>query len=156
MERLGKFNTKEYNKKSKDNQDQKYPLYQIWSSMKNRCYNKSNNRYYRYGARGVRVCDEWLNNYKQFELDMGVRPKGFTLDRIDSNGNYEKNNCRWSSTRTQNLNKDYVINAKGYHKTLRGTFIAIVTHNYKNTSKTFKKEEDARAWYEANRPRIEV
>jgi len=79
--------------------------YRSWQSMKDRCYNKNNNRYYLYGERGIVVCDRWLNSFVNFYKDMGSMPDKFTLDRIDSNANYCPSNCRWVSLSDQAKNK---------------------------------------------------
>lgn len=80
------------------------PTYNSWKSMHNRClYNNTNSKYYK--AKGIVICDRWLNNFDNFFADMGERPIGTTLDRKDPNGNYEPSNCRWASHRDQNNNK---------------------------------------------------
>ena len=85
--------------------------YNSWKCMKNRClYEKSKNYSY-YGGRGIKVCDRWLNSFENFLQDMGNRPQGFTLDRIDPNGNYEPINCRWADSKTQRHNQR-VVNKK--------------------------------------------
>jgi hypothetical protein len=78
--------------------------YKSWSKMKERCYNKNNNRYELYGGREITVCDTW-HTFTNFLQDMGERPEGTSIDRIDSNGNYEPGNCRWSTISTQNSNR---------------------------------------------------
>lgn len=78
--------------------------YRSWETMKARCHNERNPSYKDYGGRGVTVCMEWLN-FDQFLADMGERPRGTTLDRIDVNAGYCKENCRWSTTKKQQRNK---------------------------------------------------
>jgi hypothetical protein len=83
----------------------KKPLYDTWQGMKKRCNNPNNDNYKYYGGRGIKVCERWLNSYENFALDMGERPKGHTLDRINNDGNYEPSNCKWSSLSEQNSNR---------------------------------------------------
>lgn len=76
--------------------------------MKNRCENPNNHRYKSYGGRGIKVCDRWQGpwGFHHFYEDMGPRPgKEYSLDRIDVNGNYEPDNCRWADSWTQSQNK---------------------------------------------------
>lgn len=82
------------------------PEYRAWTHMKTRCYNKKCDMYNAYGGRGITVCERWLNNFEIFFEDMGKRPsKNHSLDRIDVNGNYEPNNCRWANVEQQVRNK---------------------------------------------------
>lgn len=78
--------------------------YRSWDGMKQRCLNPKATGYKRYGGAGVEVCDRWLK-FENFLADMGVRPEGTTLDRIDNDGNYEPGNCRWATVSTQNRNR---------------------------------------------------
>lgn len=81
------------------------PEYQSWRSMNNRCHNPNNPDYRLYGARGVKVCDQWRGDFSAFLADMGPRPDGRTLDRIDPYGNYEPGNCRWATHQQQRHNQ---------------------------------------------------
>ena len=81
------------------------PEYAVWRSMIARCTNPMNKSYPRYGGRGITVCDAWLGSFAQFWADMGARPDGYMLDRIDNEGNYEAGNCRWATPKQQMRNR---------------------------------------------------
>lgn len=78
--------------------------YRSWSGMVQRCTNSKNPKYPDYGGRGVKVCERWLS-FDNFLADMGASPQGYSIDRIDVNGNYEPSNCRWASAKTQRSNR---------------------------------------------------
>lgn len=77
----------------------------IWYGMLKRCYNPKNASYKYYGGRGITVCDRWRESFETFLGDMGSRPNGLTLDRINNDGNYEPSNCKWTTLSVQNSNK---------------------------------------------------
>lgn len=81
--------------------------YSTWLGMKNRCSNPNNNGYKYYGGKGVRVCDRWKESFENFLNDMGTKPVGMSIDRIDSNGDYEPSNCKWSTREEQNKNRKF-------------------------------------------------
>lgn len=82
----------------------KHKLYNTWYLMKTRCDNPKCKYYDRYGGRGISICKEWYS-FDQFVADMGDRPEGLTLDRIDNDSGYSKSNCRWATAKEQNNNK---------------------------------------------------
>lgn len=85
-----------------------HPLeYKIWKDMNSRCHNKNREHYMHYGGRGIEVCERWsgIDGFDNFYEDMGDKPRGATLDRIDVNKNYSPDNCRWASSSVQNINK---------------------------------------------------
>jgi len=93
--------------------------YRSWKDLRARCNNPNNQDYKDYGGRGIKVCQRW-DNFENFYADMGDRPSGMTVDRIDVNGDYEPNNCRWATPTQQANNKrtNRCIEWNGQSKTL--------------------------------------
>lgn len=80
------------------------PAYQSWKNMRARCNNVNHPRYMDWGGRGIKVCDRW-DYFANFWADMGHKPDGHTLERVDNNGHYGPDNCVWASIKTQNSNQ---------------------------------------------------
>lgn len=96
----------------------KTPTWKSWNSMKQRCMNPNAPDYRSYGGRGVTLCPEWASSFEAFLRDMGERPKGHSIDRIDVNGGYSPENCRWATASQQQRNKTgtTVVELNGQNK----------------------------------------
>jgi len=94
--------------------------YYIWAAMRQRCSNPRNKSFKNYGARGIRVCPRW-DDYAAFLTDMGERPTGYTIERLDNNGDYSPANCKWGTRLEQNRNcrKNLVVTVRGITGVLR-------------------------------------
>lgn len=82
----------------------KTPTYRIWAAMVSRCHNPNHYGYAMYGGRGIAVCDRWRHDFLAFLSDMGERPQGLSIDRIDNSKGYEPGNCRWATSKEQGQN----------------------------------------------------
>lgn len=124
------------NDQSKHNMRDK-PEYRIWRAMRTRCNNPKSNRYDIYGGKGIQVCERW-NRFINFYKDMGPRPTDkHSIDRIDSDGNYEPDNCRWADgvtqSRNQGIRKDNKSGVRGVYWTKKNKKWLV---NIKNDGKT--------------------
>jgi len=90
------------------------PEYSLWCGMKQRCYYEKHKSFKDYGAKGIKVSDEW-HDFEKFYNDMGSKPEGMTLDRIDTNKDYSKDNCRWATYKEQmrNTSRNNIIEFNG-------------------------------------------
>lgn len=98
-------------------------MYGVYKRMKNRCYNKNNPKYSDYGARGIVVCDEWLDDFMNFynwAINNGYRDD-LTIDRMDNDGDYEPNNCRWATPKQQanNTRRNIFLTYNGKTQTMQ-------------------------------------
>ena len=110
----GCYQKEMYGLSSKTHGMSKTQTYRSWQEMKTRCFDKTSVSYKNYGGRGITVCKRW-DKFENFIFDMGVRPKGATLDRIKTNKGYSPSNCKWSTRTEQNRNKrsNILISYKG-------------------------------------------
>jgi hypothetical protein len=127
----------------------KSPAYTCWSHIKSRCYNEKDQDYHYYGGRGIIVCDRWKNDFVSFYEDMGDRPSPkHSIDRIDTNGNYEPGNCRWATAYTQvknrRLQKSNTSGVEGVNPHKDGGYVARITiHGERHYLGYFKTRDEA-------------
>lgn len=123
-----------------------------WRSMKERCDNPNVHNYHLYGGRGITYCEEW-NKFKNFLRDMGSRPsKNHILDRIDVDGNYNKENCRWVTKRESSLNRRGSLSGTSRFKGVcyvnsKKRWVACIEYGKLKRQKHFTEEVEAAKWY---------
>jgi hypothetical protein len=83
----------------------RHPIYGCWAGIIHRCENPDDPSYANYGGRGIKICNRWRNSFASFLSDMGERPTGMSIDRINNDGDYEPDNCRWATTAEQVRNR---------------------------------------------------
>lgn len=110
--------------------------YRSWRCMLDRCYKETDVCYAMYGGRGIRVCERWRDSFAAFLEDMGPKPSGFSIERINNGGSYTPANCRWASAKEQanNRRNNRVITARGMTKTLQewAEFAGVSKHTMKH------------------------
>jgi len=126
-----------------------HPNYNVWASMKTRCNCENDPRYKNYGGRGITYCERW-KDFSNFCEDMGIKPKGLTIERINNDGNYEPSNCKWATRHEQGQNKRvYKTNVLGNEGVFKKYGRFIVTKSWKNrkyvVGGSFETQEVARA-----------
>lgn len=104
--------------------------YHIWVGMKNRCINKNAHNYERYGGRNIKVCERWRTGFENFVTDMGIRPLGLQIDRIDVYGDYCPENCRWVTPKQNSGNRRCTKKENGEKKD------AVICNKEQNTCLT--------------------
>lgn len=121
LSRANKKSTHGHSMSRKESDPIGYNCYTRWQAIKRRCYKEYDSHYKHYGARGIKMCDRWLESYESFLCDMGLPPtKDHQIDRIDNNGDYEPSNCRWVERKVNARNKrnNRMITANGETMTL--------------------------------------
>lgn len=132
----------------------KHPLYLVHAKMKARCYDPKQAGYYRYGGRGITICQRWLSSFEDFYEDVVVGyEKGLQLDRINNNGNYEPDNVRWVTPQQNGFNKGAETTSSSKYKGVswcnsRNNWVVQISRKgKKKTSKRFESEVDAAIFY---------
>lgn len=122
----------------------KHPVYKLWENIKSRCYNPNAKGYKDYGGRGIMVYEPWRNDPQAFvewiEVNLGPRPEGYSLDRIDNNGDYVPGNLRWADRKTQVSNRREVVYKEPLEEVL--TKIATSIEFYSSQSRLAEKSDD--------------
>ena len=125
--------------------------YFTWRNMRSRCLNSNHVAYYNYGGRGIKVCDEWRDSYDKFVEDMGESPVGMSLDRINNDGDYCKENCKWSTIKEQlnNQRRNRLVTNDGVTKTV-AQWAEIYGLKYDTLSKRLDRMSPEKAFVEGS------
>lgn len=119
--------------RSSKNIDTHAPEYKIWHSMIARCTNSGHIHYRSYGGRGITVCERWLKSFLNFYTDMGQRPSSqHSIDRIEVNGNYTPENCKWATAKEQAYNRRNTIHDEYTELLMSGKMTQKTAHYYRN------------------------
>lgn len=100
-----------------------HPLYSVWHGMRRRCLTPTYKQWSDYGGRGIKICSRW-DSFPAFVEDMGPRPEGYSLDRIDNDGDYSPDNCRWADRKTQQRNRRNAVHVLIEGKQYRALYLA--------------------------------
>jgi hypothetical protein len=100
-----------------------HPLYSVWRGMRRRCLTRTYKQWADYGGRGIKICSRW-DSFHAFVEDMGPRPEGHSLDRIDNDGDYTPDNCRWADRKTQQRNQRRAVYVSIEGKRYRALYLA--------------------------------
>ncbi len=125
------------------NAEYHHPLYRTWSQMHRRCESARSKDFMSYGGRGISVCERW-SSFAAFVGDMGPRPEGRTLDRIDNDGNYEPGNCRWATSTEQGANKRTTRGERNGNSRLTETDVFVIRRVH--ATGVFSQPQLARWW----------
>ena len=123
------------------------PTYRTWQNMVQRCTNQNHTHWEYYGGRGITVCERWLT-FDKFLEDMGSKPEGLTLDRINNDGNYELSNCRWATRSEQNFNRRRLTTTcpQGHEYTPENTYVSPNGSRFCRTCKRARGNTARDAW----------
>jgi hypothetical protein len=125
----------------------KTPEYGVWVNMRTRCNNTNYYKWNNYGGRGIKVCEEWNGSFEQFFADMGKRPSNLhSLDRIDNDGNYCKENCRWATRKEQQANRSPKLGVS-WHKRILAWGVEICRDGVRHHLGYFDTKEEAATAY---------